>query len=183
MTRFRNGYILAIPSGELLFCSLGTGEYNPLARECDPWQHLPSSSACTSPPTCVACLAVAVVLNTLVDVLKELTKGQALTDVLLFQNYAQTVLVIDELCKEGLVELVDTGSIIKAMALKVGQSVWITYRTAGKELRCHIISCMEATTENTQTKVKSNVALTCASLRSYLVCSCRVTGQKHKTKG
>lgn len=63
--------------------------------------------------------AVGIVLRAIIDTLKELTRAPTLTDALLFQNYAQTILVLDEVCKEGIVEHLDKASILKAMALKL----------------------------------------------------------------
>ena len=45
-------------------------------------------------------LAVSEVLRTLIDVYKEVFKAPILTDVIMLQNYPQTILTIDEVCKE-----------------------------------------------------------------------------------
>ncbi|EFN53185.1 hypothetical protein CHLNCDRAFT_137003 [Chlorella variabilis] len=91
--RFRNGRIVCIPSGELLLFALGTGEYNELA--------------------------LAEVLRTIIAVYREVFKAAALTDALLFSNYALAALVVDEVCREGLVELTDRLSIQKAIAMRL----------------------------------------------------------------
>ena len=103
----RNGRIVAIPSGELIFYGLGTGEYNELAREMRLWQRQRISFALQAPCALLsdmqhACTAgaVAEVLRTLIGVYTEAFRVPALSDALLFSNYAQTILVVDEVCKE-----------------------------------------------------------------------------------
>ncbi|PRW60145.1 6-phosphogluconolactonase 1 [Chlorella sorokiniana] len=91
--RYRNGRIVCIPSGELLFYALGTGEYNELA--------------------------LAEVLRAIIGTYRELFKAPALTEAALFSNYALTALVVDEVCREGLVELTDRLSIQKAIAMRL----------------------------------------------------------------
>ena len=50
---------------------------------------------------------------------KEIFKTPELTDAILLSNYAQTILVIDEVCKEGLPEHMNKASIMKALVFKV----------------------------------------------------------------
>ena len=69
----------------------------------------------TSPPP----PAVSEVLRTLIAVYKEIFKAPTLTDVVLLQNYPQTILTIDEVCKEGLPEHMDKASILKTLAFKL----------------------------------------------------------------
>jgi hypothetical protein len=49
----------------------------------------------------------------------EIFKAPELTDTVLLQNYPQTILVIDEVCKEGLPEHMDKDSIIKSLSFKL----------------------------------------------------------------
>lgn len=106
-----------IPSGELLFFALGTGEYNELAC----MSLLNSSQSkiflfliCSSPGYYV----VAEVVRAIIGTYKDMFKG-SLTDTLLLQNYAATVLVVGEVLKEGLVEHIDKASIQRALLLKL----------------------------------------------------------------
>ncbi|KAL4859103.1 hypothetical protein ACK3TF_000878 [Chlorella vulgaris] len=91
--RYRNGRIVCIPSGDLLFFALGTGEYTELA--------------------------LSAVLAAIIAAYKEVFRGASLTDALLFSNYAVVVLVVDEVCREGLVGLTDRLSIQKAIAMRL----------------------------------------------------------------
>ncbi|KAH7618943.1 hypothetical protein NADE_005791 [Nannochloris sp. 'desiccata'] len=91
--RHKNGRIVAIASGGLFFFGMGTGEYNELA--------------------------VSEVLKTLIDAYKEIFKAPELTDAILLQNYPHTILVVDEVCKEGLPEHMDRASIIKSLSFKL----------------------------------------------------------------
>lgn len=45
-------------------------------------------------------MAVSEILKTIIGCYKEIFKVQALSDTALLQNFAQTALVIDEVCKE-----------------------------------------------------------------------------------
>jgi hypothetical protein len=89
----RNGRIAAIPFGELIFFGLGTGEYHELAL-------------CS-------------VLHAIIGAYSDLHKGQVFTDGLFFQSWAQTIFVIDEVCKEGYVEHIDQEALKKALAFKI----------------------------------------------------------------
>lgn len=89
----RNGRIVAIPFGELIFFGLGTGEYHELA--------------------------LCAVLHAIIAAYSDLHKGQVFTDDLFFQNWAQTIFVIEEVCKEGYVEHIDQEGLKKALAFKI----------------------------------------------------------------
>ncbi|KAI3436211.1 hypothetical protein D9Q98_002265 [Chlorella vulgaris] len=91
--RYRNGRIVCIPSGDLLFFALGTGDYTELA--------------------------LSAVLAAIIAAYKEVFRGASLTDALLFSNYAIVVLVVDEVCREGLLGLTDRLSIQKAIAMRL----------------------------------------------------------------
>ena len=56
-----------------------------------------------------------VIISTYIDI----HKNQTLNDDILFQNWAQTIMVIDEVCKEGHVEHLDREGLRKALAFKV----------------------------------------------------------------
>jgi hypothetical protein len=62
---------------------------------------------------------VSEVLKTLINAYKEIFKAPELTDTILLANYPQTIFVVDEVCKEGLPEHMDTSSIIKALSFKL----------------------------------------------------------------
>ncbi|KAL4431611.1 hypothetical protein ABPG77_001453 [Micractinium sp. CCAP 211/92] len=91
--RFRNGRIVAITAGELVFFALGTDEYSELA--------------------------LAEVLRVIISTYREVFKAPNLTDAVLFSNYAVAVLVVDEVVREGIVELTDRLSIQKAIAMRL----------------------------------------------------------------
>lgn len=91
--RYRNGRIVAIPAGELVFYALGTGEYSELA--------------------------LSEVLRVIISTYREIFKAPSLTDAVLFSNYAVTALVVDEVVREGIVELTDRLSIQKAIAMRL----------------------------------------------------------------
>lgn len=61
---------------------------------------------------------VAEVVRAIIGTYKDMFKG-SLTDTLLLQNYAATVLVVGEVLKEGLVEHIDKASIQRALLLKL----------------------------------------------------------------
>jgi hypothetical protein len=63
-------------------------------------------------------LSVCEVVRTAIGAYLDVFKVQALTASLLFQNWAQTILVMDELCKEGLVEHLDRSGLQKALSFK-----------------------------------------------------------------
>lgn len=48
-----------------------------------------------------------------------MTKSQSLSDLVLFQHYFILVHTLDEVCKEGIVELIDKDEIQKSMNLKM----------------------------------------------------------------
>ncbi|GAB4823343.1 hypothetical protein N2152v2_010389 [Parachlorella kessleri] len=90
--RYKNGKIVMMREGDVLFFALGTGEYNELA--------------------------LGELLRLLIVAYKDIFRS-TLTDTVLLQNFGQTALVVDELCKEGLVDLTDSQSIQKAIALRL----------------------------------------------------------------
>lgn len=59
------------------------------------------------------------VLRTLIEVYKEVFRVPALSDAVLLQHYPQTLLVVDEVCREGHPEHMDKASVVKALGFKV----------------------------------------------------------------
>ncbi len=64
-------------------------------------------------------ITVSEVLRTLIEVYKEVFRAPTLTDALLLQHYAQTMLVVDEVCREGHPEHMDKASVGKALGFKL----------------------------------------------------------------
>lgn len=120
----RNGKIVAIPSGDLFFFGLGTGEYNELAGMYT--LQLSSTSISTSQrqpstlsPSSIHHVAVYELLQALIQIYKDIFKVPSLSDTILFQNFAQTIIVIDEACKEGYIEHIDKASMQKALLFRL----------------------------------------------------------------
>lgn len=111
-----------MPSGELCFYALGSGEYNELARASVPGvPRAPLASWACFWPRCRACRgmhrqtccqgcqhdalaphrAVSEILNSLIKVYKQIFRVNTLSDTVLFSKYPQTALVLDEVLKEA----------------------------------------------------------------------------------
>ena len=63
--------------------------------------------------------AVLELMEAMAKVLKEVTKSQSLSDAVIFEHYPDVVHAIDEMCKDGIIELLDVQTILKSMQLKV----------------------------------------------------------------
>ena len=94
------------------------------------------------------------VLRTLISVYKELHRVPALTDTVLLQSFPQTILVIDEVCKEGYPEHIDRASIFKALAFKVP-----TF-TSGGTITAKEIEKLKTMSSNLMNKFSSSAAAT-----------------------
>eukprot|EP00889_Picochlorum_renovo_P000504 jgi/Picre1/27534/NNA_000501.t1 len=93
--RFKNGKVVGLVSEEVILFALGTGNYDELI--------------------------LLDFLESLVGVLKDVLPGtqQGLSDAVLFQQYVDLVHAINEMCKDGMIELVDPKAIERAMNLKM----------------------------------------------------------------
>jgi hypothetical protein len=105
---YRNGKIVMITSGELYFFALGTGEYNELVL--------------TELLRCI--------IASYKDIFKT-SSTNVLTEDVLFQNYAATVMIVGEVLKEGLAELTDRGSIARSLIMKLPQIEGLEVKSKG----------------------------------------------------
>eukprot|EP00890_Picochlorum_soloecismus_P001643 jgi/Picsp_1/247/NSC_00246-R1_protein len=93
VARFKNGRIVGVVTGNIIFFAMGTGNYDELILRDT--------------------------LEAVIDALIDMTKSQSLSDLVLFQHYFILVHTLDEVCKEGIVELIDKDEIQKSMNLKM----------------------------------------------------------------
>lgn len=91
--RFKNGRIVGVVTGNVILFAMGTGTYDELILRDT--------------------------LEAIIEALVDMTKAQYLSDLVLFQHYFTLVHVLDEVCKEGIIELIDKGEIQKSMNLKM----------------------------------------------------------------
>ena len=106
----RAGTVVFVPTQDVVFYALGTGEYEELLRTCSR----------TSRPQHQRCPTVSQVLSSIMDGLKESLKVP-LTERNLIDKYSKMLLVVDEVVNEGIVDQINPARIVAGTNLDMRQ--------------------------------------------------------------